>query len=164
MPDWTHAVPWKQAGRLAGSPYPLPPEWGHLTSRIRVTSRFHGGVKIWRGDIRPSIHPISGFGLIHVCLDPMHPHWSQTFTWTIDRRVIVWAKEKCIRSGAMAFWIKAWSTDLQLNHHVCISIPSGLNNLSQLMNERFGAISSLRALWCTEKHKGNFSPAGNSTT
>lgn len=128
---------------------------------------FIRGVKIWRGDIRPSI-PISGFGLIHTGLDPMHPQWSQTLTWTIDREVIVWATEKCIRNGAWsgmeAVWIKACFADQQLNHPVCISIPSGLNNFSQLMNERFAAISSLRALWCRERHKGNFSPAGSSAT
>lgn len=40
---------------------------------------------------------------------------------------------------ARPFWIKACSTDLQLNRLVCISIPSGLNNFSQLMNERLAA-------------------------
>lgn len=77
------------------------------------------------------------------------------------------ATVKCIRKeqGVLffLFWIKVCSADLKLNHLVCISIPSGLNNFSQLMNERFAAISGLRAL-CRERHKGNFSAAESSTT
>lgn len=78
------------------------------------------------------------------------------------------ATVKCIRKeqGVLLFffWIKVCPADLKLNHLVCISIPSGLNNFSQLMNERFAAISGLRALWCRERHKGNFSAAESSTT
>lgn len=71
----------------------LQPQSGHLTPAVRVSAPFHRGVKI----------PISWFGLIHVCLDPMEPRWSQMLTWTNDRSVHCVRREEMYQGRSRGF-------------------------------------------------------------
>ena len=84
MPDCTHAVPLKQAGKWSGNPQaaiPRPPDWGHLTSSTGITSHFHYGckdLKGWHSPIHPNIriwfNPC-GFGSYAVKPDAHMHHW-----------------------------------------------------------------------------------------
>lgn len=67
MLHWAHVVPFRQDGRLAVSPQAADshlPEWGYLTSSVRVTRHFHKGCKDLKGWHSP-IHPD-----IRVCPNP----------------------------------------------------------------------------------------------
>lgn len=143
VPDWTHVLPCEEPGRLAGSPQaaiPLPPEWGHLTSSLRVTSHFHPGckdLKGWHSPIHPNIRVwpnpcvfVSYAPSVEpdACMDhwqeghcepdrEMDQEWSQGF---LDKGLFCRpaAEPSCLHINTFQAWITSvswWMRDLLLS-------------------------------------------------